>query len=51
MSDSEQCSKWLKLDIISLLGQLFMLIEANSDTITVGPSNKDHPFVQMKVLL
>ena len=30
------------------LGQLFMLIEANSDTSTVGPSNKDHPFCQMK---
>ena len=26
-------------------GQLFMLIEANSDTSSVGPSNKDHPFL------
>ena len=25
-------------------GQLFMRIEANSDTSSVGPSNKDHPF-------
>ena len=25
-------------------GQLFMQIEANSDTSSVGPSNKDHPF-------
>ena len=26
-------------------GQLFMLIEANSDTSSVGLSNKDHPFL------
>ena len=32
-------------------GQHFMLIVANSDTSSVGPSNKNHPFCQMKVLL
>ena len=28
-----------------------MLIEANSDKSSVGPSNKDYPFCQMKVLI
>ena len=28
--------------------QLFMRIEANSDTSSVGPSNKDHPFARWK---
>ena len=32
-------------------GQFFMRIEENSDTSSVGPSNKDHPFRQMKVHL
>ena len=49
MSDSELCLDQLELDIISLL--VNMLIEANSDSSSVGPSNKDHPFYQMKVLL
>ena len=45
MSDSEQSSNRLELDLISLLVQ----IEINSDTCTssVGPSNKDHPFCQI----
>ena len=33
---------------IFTFGQHFMLIEANSDTSSMGPSNKDHPFCQIK---
>ena len=45
MSDSEQCSNRLELDLISLLVNISCsLIEANSDTSSVGPSKKDHPF-------
>ena len=29
-------------------GQLFMLMETNSDSNTLGPSNKDQPFYQLK---
>ena len=39
MSDSEQCLNRLELDLISLLVN-FMLIEANNDTSSVGPSKK-----------
>ena len=32
-------------------GQHFMLIEANSDTSSVGPSNKDHPLPDESALI
>ena len=51
MSDSEQCSNRLELRPNFTFGQQFMLIEANSDTSSVGPSNKDESTLIMQVVL
>ena len=51
MSNSEQCSNRLELELISLLVNSIMLIEANSDTSSVGPSNKDESALIKQVVL
>ena len=51
MSDSEQCSNRLEFDLNFTFGKQFMLIEANSDTSSVGPSNKDEGALIMQVVL
>ena len=51
MSNSEQCSNRLELDLLSLLVNSIMLTEANSDTSSVGPSNKDESALIKQVVL